>query len=259
MRIPGEGTEQLIDRKQECEVYKVIKKLKISDNVLYFSENEGYKLTEFIENAHCCDLSNLEEVSQCMKFLRKFHQNSEVVDNEFNLWEKINFYENLWNGNKSCYVDYEETKNKINQLLQYVESIPKRKTLCHIDAVPDNFLISNNYAGDNTLEGIHLIDWEYASMQDPDIAMFAIYSIYNKEMVDWLINSYYQGECPIETRVKIYCYIAASGLLWSNWCEYKMQKGVDFGEYSIQQYRYAKQYFKYVNEMLYEKNRRSVQ
>ena len=53
-----------------------------------------------------------------------------------------------------------------------------------------------------------------------------------------------------ETRIKIYCYIAACGLLWSNWCEYKRNLGVEFGEYSLRQYRYAKDYYRIVQEEL---------
>lgn len=51
--------------------------------------------------------------------------------------------------------------------------------------------------------------------------------------------------CPKKIRTKIYCYIAVCGLLWSNWCEYKRNLGVEFGEYSLRQYRYAKDYYKY--------------
>lgn len=45
-------------------------------------------------------------------------------------------------------------------------------------------------------------------------------------------------------------YIAACGLLWSNWCEYKRNLGVEFGEYSLRQYRYAKDYYRIVQEEL---------
>lgn len=39
------------------------------------------------------------------------------------------------------------------------------------------------------------------------------------------------------------------GLLWSNWCEYKGQLGVEFGEYSLRQYRYAKDFYRiFINE-----------
>ena len=109
--------------------------------------------------------------------------------------------------------------------------------LTHIDAVSDNFLI----VGDD----VRLIDWEYAGMQDPhvDLAMFSIYSFYNKRQVDRLINIYFDGHCTLENRIKIYCYISVCGLLWSNWCEYKRTLGVEFGEYAIKQYWYAKHYY----------------
>ena len=85
-------------------------------------------------------------------------------------------------------------------------------------------------------------------MQDPhmDIAMFAIYSLYDRQQIDWLISVYFDGDCDTKTRIKIYAYIAVGGLLWSNWCEYKQSVGVEFGEYSIRQYRYAKEFYKIV-------------
>ena len=83
-------------------------------------------------------------------------------------------------------------------------------------------------------------------MQDPhvDIAMFCIYSLYNRNEIDRLIDIYFLNECPLNIRIKIYCYIAICGLLWSNWCEYKKMMGIEFGEYSLMQYRYAKEYYK---------------
>ena len=41
-----------------------------------------------------------------------------------------------------------------------------------------------------------MIDWEYASMQDPhvDIAMFAIYAMYEREAIDQLIDFYFDGK-----------------------------------------------------------------
>ena len=93
-------------------------------------------------------------------------------------------------------------------------------------------------------------------MQDPDvdIAMFAIYSMYERDQLDNLIDTYYKGNCPDDTRLKIYAYVAVCGLLWSNWCEYKNTLGVDFGEYSFMQYRYAKEYSKLVLDVLEKKN-----
>lgn len=89
-------------------------------------------------------------------------------------------------------------------------------------------------------------------MQDPhiDIAMFAIYALYDRKQIDHLIDLYFENQCQEETRLKIYSYIASCGLLWSNWCEYKRKLGVDFGEYSICQYQYAKDYYKVVKDFI---------
>ena len=72
----------------------------------------------------------------------------------------------------------------------------------------------------------------------------------SRREADRLIDIYFENQCDRETRIKIYCYIAMCGLLWSNWCEFKRQLGVEFGEYSLRQYRYAKDYYKYAQQML---------
>lgn len=245
MRIPGEGTDQLINRKEEGEVYKAIQSLNISDEVLYFNEVNGYKLTKFIDGSRVCDLNNEDDLKNCMKFLKKIHHQNITVKHYFDIYKKIDFYESL-RGKYSLYKDYDETKNNILKLKNIINSIPQNISLTHIDAVPDNFLIYT----ENGKESIKLIDWEYASMQDTDvdIAMFCIYALYDKKHIDVLIDIYYEEKCPQNIRLKIYCYIAICGLLWSNWCEYKHSLGVEFGEYSLAQYRYAKEYYHYAIE-----------
>ena len=238
MRIPGEGTDRLIDRRQEAAVYGAIRDLSLCDDVYYIDPANGYKITAFLENARVCDPENPNDVRRCMAFLRKFHERRLHVGHSFDIFGQIEFYEQLWKGNPSVYADYRRTKEQILSLRPYMEAHAGEKVLTHIDAVPDNFLLT----GDD----IRLIDWEYAGEQDPhvDIAMFAIYALYDRAQIDTLIDAYFPEGCPGETRLKIYCYVAACGLLWSNWCEYKRQLGVEFGEYSLRQYRYAKDFYR---------------
>ena len=244
MRIPGEGTEQLINRRQEYNVYKVIHLLHICDDIYYMNPENGYKITAFLENARVCDPLEPVDVQKCMWRLREFHELTLKVDHTFDIFRQIEFYESLWEGRPSCYRDYEETKKKVYELKKFIDEQPKKWTLTHIDAVPDNFMLVSKENGETE---IRLIDWEYAGMQDPhvDIAMFAIYAMYDHAQVEQLIDAYFPEGCSKEVRLKIYCYIAACGLLWSNWCEYKRQLGVEFGEYSLRQYRYAKEYYRY--------------
>ncbi len=242
MRIPGKGTDQLINRKEEANVYQVIKDKNISDDLIYINPNNGYKITKFLENARVCDPNNIQDVTLCMSFLRSFHQLKLKVSHTFDLYQKIEFYESLWGKQPSLHPDYLITKQHIYDLKPYIEQHKATYCLTHMDAVFDNFLFYPH----QEKEELRLIDWEYAAMQDPcvDIAMFAIYALYNKEQIDTLIDIYFKHNTPLETRINIYCYIAVCGLLWSNWCEYKQHLGIEFGDYSTKQYAYAKEFYK---------------
>jgi thiamine kinase-like enzyme len=188
-----------------------------------------------------------------MRKLKSFHDLKLRAEHSFDIFERIEFYESLWPEPASVFRDYQSTKANVMGLKDYIASLEKEWVLTHIDAVPDNFLFVNN--NNEGKEQIKLIDWEYAGMQDPhvDIAMFAIYSMYDREHIEALIDCYFAGACPIATRAKIYAYIAMCGLLWSNWCEYKRQLGVEFGEYALYQYRYAKDYYRIFRIFMEEK------
>ena len=244
MRIPGEGTDQLINRKHEADVYHTLEGKGICDDPIYINSRNGYKITKYLEGVRTYDCMNQDDLMVCMKKLKEFHDMDLKVNHTFNIFEQIQYYEELWDGTPSIYRDYKKTKDNVLSLKSYIEEHRNRWCLTHIDAVPDNFLFYD--------DGMQLTDWEYSGMQDPhvDIAMFCIYSLYDRRQIDDLIDIYFDGKCERNTRIKIYCYIAVCGLLWSNWCEYKRKLGVEFGEYSLCQYRYAKEYYKIVKEEL---------
>lgn len=250
MRIPGEGTEQLINRKHEADAYDAISGKGICQDNVYLNPENGYKITRFLEGCRVCDPHSEPDVYATMKKLAGFHRMNLKCGHAFDLYGGITFYEKLRGGNPSCYQDYEETKKHVLALQKFTDRVREKWSLTHIDANCDNFLFYRDEKGD---EKIDLIDWEYAGMQDPDldIAMNIIYALYNREEADRLIDLYMEaaGEtCTEIRRTKIYAYMAAGGLLWSNWCEYKRSLGVEFGEYSLAQYRYAKDYYRLAEE-----------
>ncbi len=244
LRIPYDSEGKLINRKQEAEVYSALGDCELCEKVIYINSKTGLKISEYIDNALSCASKDKKNVKRCMSALRQFHKLRLSVPHEYDIWSRIEYFEGLWENGRSVYGDYEQTKALVFSLRSFIDSIPKEKCLTHMDAVPENFLVLEN--------GVRLIDWEYAAMQDPhmDIAMFGIYSLYNKQDMDWLINAYFPEGCNKETRLKIYCYIAAGGLLWSNWCEYEYRRGSEFGAYSLKQYRYAKEYSRIVENEL---------
>lgn len=248
MRIPGEGTDSLINRRQEAAVYKAIQGHDLCDSPLYLNPDNGYKITRYLTNSRTGDANNEADLIRMVDKLRDFHSLRLEVAHSFPLFDQIQRYEDLRENTPSAYSDYPTTKRAVFSLQEYIDAQEKTFCLTHIDAVPDNFLFVEK-EGDTQVQ---LLDWEYAGIQDPhvDLAMFSIYALYQKDQIDHLLDLYFNHSCSIQTRIKIYCYVSICGLLWSNWCEYKNLLGVEFGQYSLCQYRYAKEYASLAKTMM---------
>lgn len=245
-RIPGPGTEKLINRREEAENYRANAPLGICERILFFDGDSGYKIAEFYEGSRNSDARNPEDLEKCMALLRKLHRSGITVDHRFDLRERIDFYESLCMGReRMLFEDYREVRAKADALLEYVERLGHAECFCHIDPCADNFLILPD-------GGVRLIDWEYASMQDPllDIAMASIYSYYNEEEMIRLLTIYLQRTPSREEITAVWAYMALSGFLWALWSVFKSIAGVEFGDYTIRMYHYTKEGWRKVSDVL---------
>lgn len=241
-RIPGSGTELLINRREEKAVYDTVGNLGITEHIIYFNDSNGYKIAEFYDGSRNADASNHDDMMTCMEILRKLHHSSLKVEHSFCLSERIDFYEKLCREHGDIlFEDYSVVRTHMNELFSAVDALNLPQTLCHIDSNVDNFL----FIPDGRVK---LIDWEYSGMCNPilDVSMSAIYPYYNEAEADWLLEAYLERK-PSDTEIFVYyAYMALGAFLWALWAVYKAQLGTEFGEYTIIMYRYAKTYYKKV-------------
>lgn len=247
-RIPGPGTELLINRMEEQAVYDAIKNLGLSEHIVYMNGRTGYKISEFYEGARNANAEDWADITACMAALHRLHGSGLAVDHEFNIRERISFYERLCSAHGgTLFDDYGTVLGWMNELMDRLDALDRPKSLAHIDSVADNFL----FLPDGS---VRLIDWEYAGMCDPliDIGMCAIYSYYDEEAVEKLMEIYFGREASAEERLVVYSYIALGGFLWSLWAVYKSSLGEEFGEYTLIMYRYAKRYYRKISKIVQE-------
>ena len=243
-RIPGAGTDILINRKQEYAVYKAVEPLGISDKIIYFDQMTGVKISQFEENMHIANPHNSNDLEACMWIARKLHTSGITVRHRFNFRERINFYEKHAESKHGIlFYDYAEVREKMNTLLDLLDTLKKPEVLTHIDLICDNFIVSD---GD-----VKLLDWEYAAMCDPlaDLAMFSIYSYFSEAQINDLMHRYFRRDPESEEKLRVYIYVALAGFLWALWTCYKQALGENFGEYGLKMYRYAKDYYKHVMQI----------
>jgi len=243
-RFPGEGTDKLINRSQEYETYKAIKNLNISDEIVYFDQNTGNKISTFYKGALNTDANNQEDIRASMDILRTIHRSGIQVNHSFDIEQEILRYLTLCNEQKVLkFMDNEEIPKKMKRLIAFAKRMNVPRVLCHIDSNPDNFIRLK----DNTVK---LVDWEYAGMGDPiiDVSMYAIYSGFSKSKMDWLLRIYLQRKPCMNETVRLYIYAALGGYLWALWTEYKQSLGIEFGDYGTRMYQYAKNYYNYLEQ-----------
>lgn len=245
-RIPGKGTEQLINRKNEYQNYKKIKDLDICEELVFFDSETGYKISKYYKGSHNANANNIDDIKKCLKVLHKLHDANLQVEHIFDLKERIEFYENLCECSGGInFEDNNIVKKYMLTLYEKLESLNRPKSLSHIDSVCDNFIFTDEK------ELPRLIDWEYAAMCDPyiDISMMAIYSYFDYEKTNNLIDLYFDYDVDDTKKFIVYSYMALGGYLWALWAIYKSNIGENFGDYTLIMYRYAKDYYKYAMEL----------
>lgn len=238
-RLPGIGSSELVDRSHEYEIYKALSFFEYAPRTVYFDNASYIKISEYLENARTANSRSKSDCLRAMKLLDKFHHSNIKVNFTFDLYSQILKYESLMKESK--YPQYARVKERVFALLNLLNRLFDIKLdIAHIDFNPDNILLGKKEEDDK------INDFEYSAMQDQDIdiAMRIIYCDYKKDRIKSFIKTYhslgYSSEKNLDRLIlKTYIYIAACGLLWSNWCEYKNKLGEYFGNYERSQFNYA--------------------
>ena len=162
VRIPGEGTEEMIVRKDEMVSTKLACDLGVDAEVLYFGE-DGSKVTKYIKNAITMSSETLHEqkhIEQMAEIFKKMHTCGVDTKVPFEVFEMATSYEKIiFDKNVPMFDDYDEIKAEVMKVKAEIDSaIDVKKVPCHNDALCENWV-----EGDGRM---YLIDWEYAGMND---------------------------------------------------------------------------------------------
>jgi len=236
LRVPGNGTEKMINRKEEKFNSIIASDLGIDTNLVYFDDNTGIKIAELIPNAETLNskTSKRQDYMEMTSLVfQKLHNCNAKMPNRFDVFEKMNEYEFLLREvNGQLYDHYNEVKNQVLVLKAVYQSLNVKLTPCHNDPVPENFVKSGN-------EKIYLIDWEYGGMNDPmwDLAAYSLECDFSPEEEELYLTLYLnQKVIRPEIQKRLLMNKIFQDFLWSIWTIIKEAKGDDFGSYGINRF-----------------------
>ena len=217
VRIPGEGTEELIVRSDEAISTRLACKLGVDAKLLYFGE-DGSKVTEYLKNAVTMSADSLKDplrIAQVADVFNVMHSCGEDTGVPFEVFDMAAGYEKIINDmNVPMFDDYAEYKVKVMAVKQEIDkAINAKKVPCHNDPLCENWVVSEGK--------MYLIDWEYAGMNDGmwDVADVSIEAEFTEEQ-DMLLLEKYLKRTPTTLDKK---HFLASKLyvdfLWTLWAK----------------------------------------
>ena len=218
LRIPKDNADETLNYKHENIVYKTIEPLKISEKVVYFDENTGIKISKFVHNARQYKTTPTnEQITYLAKTLKKLHSSKLKVPFGYQMFYRLSIYK------KSLFEDeYIDTKIE-KQIIKDVQKIfaKDEMVLCHNDLVQNNLLFKFN--------GLTLIDWEYAGMNNFyfDLASFISENNLNDEQKEFFLSKYFGAKLNALKRKKVNIFINFLDLLFYYWGLYYYRKRGD--------------------------------
>lgn len=248
-RHPGKGTDEYINRKSEKFSMEQAKRLGLDDTFIYMDEQEGWKISYFIEDAQLLNYHSKKEVTQALNIIRKLHKAKIKSEYDFDIWKKTHgFLDKVIASKRNETEDFDKLYKMLETTYEYAKKDNFKRCLCHCDCYNPNFLLDKNHQ-------MYLIDWEYSGNDDPanDIGTFICCSDYTYNEAMEIIEEYLEHEPTVEELRHYLAYIAISSYYWFLWAIYQESIGKTVGEYLYIWYENSKLYAKKAIE-LYELN-----
>lgn len=216
VRIPGEGTEELINRSDERKSTLLACKLKIDSELLYFGD-DGTKVMRFIHNPQPMDeavMRRKENLIQAAEIFHRLHTCGVDTGVRFEVFEMADLYERIIrDGGVDFYSDYDGVKQTVIDIKTEVDKDGDAPRVpCHNDSLVGNWVLDDRGK-------LFLIDWEYSGMNEAmwDLSCLSIEAIYTPENDDDLLKAYYGREASVEEKKRFVAAKLYVDYLWTLW------------------------------------------
>lgn len=219
VRIPGEGTEEMINRLDERKSTQLACDLKIDSELLYFGD-DGTKVMKFIRNPQPMNnavMKAKENLHQAAEIFHRLHTCGVDTGVRFEVFEMASLYEKIiMEGGVAFYDDYSGVKQTVMEIKAEVDKNGEAPRVpCHNDSLIGNWVLDG--------EGrLYLVDWEYSGMNEAmwDLSCLSIEADYGAAEDEELLNAYYNCEgkqAGIEERKRFIAAKLYVDYLWTLW------------------------------------------
>lgn len=244
-RHPGDGTEAIISRKHEKKALELAKSIGVDPTFIYMDENEGWKISYFVEDIRVPSYDSFEDSKRILAVLRNLHDKKLSVDWEFLPWEEACKIEDILRTEKGGIADqeFDQLKEAVEKCYKACEGDGVEMRFCHCDTYAPNWMMTDD---GKTI----LIDWEYAGNADPgcDLGAYIMDAMWDVPETEKYIAEYCGDEYNDTLNFHYLAYTAIISYYWYVWALYREACGAVMGESLYNWHVMAKKYSKYLVE-----------
>lgn len=225
-RHPGDGTERIINRRNEKQSLIKAREFGIDPTYIYMDVIEGWKISEFVPAFREPDYGSFEDSKKILAVLRRLHALPVQPDYGMKPWEDALAMERLLREkDPRCFDGVEALKEKIGVLVRRTEGDGVPKCFCHGDTYRPNWMLKPDGS-------VILIDWEYAGYSDPgiDVGYYIVDAMYDLDTARAFIREYLQDGFSEQKEFHFLAYTAIIAYYWFVWALYRESCGANMGE-----------------------------
>lgn len=215
VRIPGDGTEDYIDRAVELHNARAAYRAGVSPEVLWANGDSGVMISRCIEAVTMTPKLFSKRAGSPARAgvaLAKLHRSGENFQFRFELFAMIDDYLNILAGKDTTLPDgYADVVKAAQPVKQVLADNPAPLAPCHCDPLCENFLDDG--------EVMWIIDWEYSGMNDPlwDLGDLSVEAGFSQAQDMEMLRAYFGAE-PSKAQIgRMVIYKAMCDLLWTLW------------------------------------------
>ena len=216
LRLPGEGTDEYIDRKIEAHNAKAAARAGVSPQVIFSDPDSGIMVSKFLDGFETMtpDIFTHKKgaAARAGTAFAKLHNSGETFDFRFELFSMIDDYLEILSKKTVDFPDgYHDVLAESAAVREALNAAPSKLAPCHCDPLCENFLDDGNT--------MWIIDWEYSGMNDPlwDLGDLSVEGGFNDTLDMEMLNAYFPGGAGSAEMGRVVIYKAMCDLLWTLW------------------------------------------
>lgn len=215
VRIPGEGTEEYVDRRSDEQASRITSDLGVNAPLVFYDASTGVQITKFIENGVTMSatvFADLGAVRRAALSFHKLHTSGAKFRNRFD--EKViaqEYLDILAKKNSPLPDGYDRVQREAESIRAALAQSCGEFVACHNDPAPENLI--------DTGDRVYILDWEFGGNNDPfwDLADLAVETGFSEEQDRTLLAAYLGREPKLNEYGRLVLQKSLVFLLWTLW------------------------------------------